>query len=487
MRDKIQKFGGFLSGMIMPNIGAFIAWGLLTALFIPNGWFPNENFAELKDPMMLYMLPLLIAYTGGRLVADSRGGVISVIVTMGLVVGSEIPMFIGAMIMGPISALIIKKFDKMIQGKVSSGFEMTVNNFSIGIIGLILSLFSYILIGPAILFVNNILVSGVNILVNNHLLALLPIFTEPARILFLNNAISQGIFHPLGLQDAAETGKSIFFLLSSNAGPGLGMLFAFYFFGKGITRKSAPSAMIILGLGGIHEIYFPYILMKPKLIIATITGWMASNLFYNLLNAGLVAYPSPGSLITYTIMSPRGEHFIIYAGALIGAVISFMIASFILKREKQGENDGAFNESIEKMESLKGKKTHKEENNSSQTKQELFTNHELNKENTNPDQIQNPDVNLIVFSCDAGMGSSAMGASVLKNKVEKAGLDIQVIHKSVNEIPAEEADVIVCHEGLYKRAKKNAPHSEFVTITSFINAPEYDELVNRLQQLQQKK
>ncbi|WP_282155486.1 PTS mannitol transporter subunit IICB [Cytobacillus gottheilii] len=481
MRAKIQKFGGFLSGMVMPNIGAFIAWGVLTALFIPNGWFPNEEFAQLKDPMMLYMLPILIAYTGGRLVADARGGVISVIATMGLIVGSDIPMFIGAMVIGPLAALIIKKFDKAIQGKVSSGFEMTVNNFSIGLIGLALALLSYLVIGPTITFVNDLLVTGVNILVENHLLALLPIFTEPARILFLNNAISQGIFHPLGLQDAAEMGKSIFFLLSSNAGPGLGMLLAFYLFGKGATRKSAPSAMIILGLGGIHEIYFPYILMKPKLIVATIVGWMGSNLFYNLFNTGLVAYPSPGSLVTYTIMAPRGEHIPVYIGVLIGAAISFVIASFILKRDKSVETEEDLTRSVERMQELKGKKvTVKNETADHNTAAEKTA--AGNKE-TDAFSVKNQNVGLIVFSCDAGMGSSAMGASVLRKKIEKADLDIEVIHKSVDNIPADQADVVVCHEGLYERAKKNAPNSEFVTITSFLNAPEYDELVERLKEL----
>lgn len=459
-KAKIQAFGAFLSGMVMPNIGAFIAWGLITAIFIPTGWFPNEHLAELKTPMLTYMLPTLMAYTGGKAVHGTRGAVIGLVATFGAIVSAEVPMFIGAMVVAPLAALVLKKFDGLIEGKVPAGFEMLVNNFSLGILGMILAICAYLIFGPCIVWLNDFLRSGVEWLVAHNLLGFMPIFTEPARMLFLNNAISQGIMNPMGIQDAAETGKSVFFLMTSNPGPGLGLLVAYWFFGKGAAKENAPTAMIIHFLGGIHEVYFPYILMKPKMIISTMVGWMASNFFYNIIDAGLVAYPSPGSIISYMIMAPMGEHIKVLLGVFLGAGISFLIAAFLLKRDKSDVSQEDFDASLDLMNELKGKK--KEDISSANAESDL------------------KNAKLIVFACDAGMGSSAMGASVLRNKIQKAGLDIEVVNKSVENIPVSEVDIIVCHESLEERAKKITEDAKYVTITNFVNAPEYDILVEEL-------
>lgn len=466
LKMKVQKFGGFLTAMMLPNIGAFIAWGLITALFIPNGWFPNENLAQLKTPMLVYLIPLLIGSTGGNLIYGKRGSVMGAIATMGVIVGSDIAMFVGAMIMGPLSAMLIKFFDKKVEGKIPSGFEMLVNNFSLGILGMILCLLGYTLIGPVIQTLNSFFATGVQWLVDKSLLVLVPIFMEPARMLFLNNAISQGIFAPLGVEQAAEMGKSIFFLLSSNPGPGLGLLIAYWLYGKGTAKEAAPSAMIIHFFGGIHEMYFPYILMKPKLIIATILGWMSATPVFLFLNAGLVAYPSPGSVISIMMMSPKGMYLINLSGIVVAAVVSFFVASFILKVDKSKEKD--FNDSIEMMEQFKGKKSKHFDDVKKQTSIPHDTEAVLAK-----------TVKLIIFACDAGMGSSAMGAGVLKKKVKDAGLDIEVRNSSIEAIP-KDADIIVCHEGLYERALKTATNGEFVVIQNFLAAPEYDQLIERL-------
>ena len=278
MKEKVQSFGRFLSGMVMPNIGAFIAWGIITALFIETGWIPNESFATLVDPMIKYLLPLLIAYTGGTVVAGTRGGVIGVIGAMGVVVGADVPMFLGAMLMGPLSAWIIKQFDKLIEGKIPAGFEMLVNNFSVGIIGAILAMLSFKGIAPVVLGLNNAMAAGVGFFVDHGLLPLASIFIEPAKVLFLNNAINHGILSPLGIEQVEKIGKSIFFLVEANPGPGLGILLAYCIAGKGMAKSSAPGALIIHFLGGIHEIYFPYILMNPVLILAAMAGG-ASGLF----------------------------------------------------------------------------------------------------------------------------------------------------------------------------------------------------------------
>ena len=142
-RAKIQAMGGFLTSIVIPNIGAFIAWGFLTALFIPTGWIPNANYAELVGPIIVYLLPLLLGYTGGKLIGGKRGAVLGAIGTMGLIVGSEIPMFLGAMIIGPLGGYIIKKVDDFLEDRIPVGFEMIVNNFSLGIIGLFFTMVSY--------------------------------------------------------------------------------------------------------------------------------------------------------------------------------------------------------------------------------------------------------------------------------------------------------------------------------------------------------
>ncbi len=302
---KVQNFGRFLSNMVMPNIGAFIAWGFITALFIPTGWVPNETLASMVGPMITYLLPLLIGYTGGKMVGGDRGAVVGAITTMGVIVGTDIPMFMGAMIAGPLGGLAIKKFDAAIHGKVKSGFEMLVNNFSAGIIGMICAIIAYLVIGPAVKTLSTALAAGVNVLVDTGVLPLTSIFVEPAKILFLNNAINHGIFSPLGIQQSEEMGKSIFFLIEANPGPGLGLLLAYMMFGKGSAKQSAAGASIIHFLGGIHEIYFPYVLMNPRLILAMIGGGMTGVFVNVMFNSGLVSPASPGSIFAVLLMTPK--------------------------------------------------------------------------------------------------------------------------------------------------------------------------------------
>jgi PTS system mannitol-specific IIC component len=460
-RANIQLFGGFLTGMVLPNIGAFIAWGLITAMFIPTGWVPNADLAKLVGPMIVYLLPLLIGYTGGKAIGGVRGGVMGAIGTMGVVVGSSIPMFMGAMILGPIGGYIIKKFDEQIEGKIPAGFEMIVNNFSIGILGMILSLAAYKTIGPAILAVNDIVKVGIEALVNANLLPLLSIFNEPAKVLFLNNAIDQGIYAPLGVQAALTEGKSIFFMVASSPGPGLGLLLAYWMFGKGVSKESAPTAMIIHFIGGIHELYFPYVLMKPKMIIAMILGGMSGIIIFQAFGAGLVAFPSPGSIISFLAMTPKGGYLATLAGVAVGTIVSFLVSSFLLKLDNKEATEEDFQSSKELMQELKGKKAAPKA-----AQVDAVTS-------------ENRDINLVVFACDAGMGSSAMGATVLQEKFKKAGLGIKVINTSIENIPSN-ADMVVCHESLLARAKKVISNVEFLTINNYVAAPQYDDLVRRL-------
>jgi PTS system mannitol-specific IIC component len=465
-RVKIQRFGSYLSGMIMPNIGAFIAWGIITALFIPTGWLPNEELAELVGPMITYLLPLLIGYTGGKMIYDGRGGVVGATATMGVIVGSDIPMFLGAMIMGPLGGWLIKKIDQFIQPKVRQGFEMLVNNFSAGILAGILTLIAFWTIGPVVVGLNQALAAGVEVIVGAGLLPLASIFIEPAKVLFLNNAINHGILSPLGAKEAAEAGKSILFLLESNPGPGLGILLAFMFFGKGTAKQTSPGAAIIHFFGGIHEIYFPYILMKPLLILAVIAGGISGVFTFTIFNVGLVAPPSPGSIFALMAMTPKGGgHIGVLLGVFVAAAVSFVVASLILKSSKKAEEED-ITEAAAKMQEIKGKKS------------SVAGSFEATKE-TKEQAIDMKNVNKIIFACDAGMGSSAMGASILKNKAKKAGLDIDITNTSINNIP-NDTDIVITHKDLTSRAKEKLPTAHHISVDNFLNSPKYDELIEDL-------
>ncbi|WP_238993428.1 PTS mannitol transporter subunit IICB [Nocardioides caldifontis] len=329
-RARVQKFGGYLAGMIMPNIAAFIAWGLLTALFIPDGWLPNEKLAALVGPTITFLLPLLIGYTGGRMVHGQRGAVVGAVATMGVIVGTDVPMFLGAMIMGPLAAYVIKLVDRSIEDKVPSGFEMLIDNFSAGIVGGLGAIGGVYAVGPVVERLVNWLGDGVETLVDNNLLPLASILVEPAKVLFLNNAINHGVLSPLGAVEAEEAGKSILFMVESNPGPGLGILLAFLFFGPRAMRPTAPGAIIIHFLGGIHEIYFPYILMKPVLILAAVAGGAAGLLTGTILDAGLVSPASPGSIFAYLAVTPKGGYFPVLAAIVVAAAVSFVVASLLM-------------------------------------------------------------------------------------------------------------------------------------------------------------
>ena len=467
MKAKIQTFGRFLSGMVMPNIGAFIAWGLLTALFIEKGWFPNEQLSSIVSPMLTYVLPILIAYQGGKMVGGDRGALMGAIATIGVICGTEYTMFMGAMIMGPLAGLVIKKFDKAVDGHIPAGFEMIVNNFSVGILGLIMAVIGYYLIGPFMGVILGALSAGVNVLVTHGILPLVTVFVEPAKILFLNNAINHGIFSPLGAEQIAESGKSVFYMIESNPGAGAGILLAYMFFSKDKkTKDSAPGALIIHLFGGIHEIYFPYVLMNPLLLLAAIGGSLAAMTYYTIFDLGLSGPASPGSIIAYFLLAPKGSTLAVLLGVVIAAAVSFVIAIPII-RLTGNKHEESLEDASAKMKDMKAA-----------SKGEAVS---VSVEETEQQTAAIPaeEIKHIVFACDAGMGSSAMGASVLKKKIQKAGLDIEVTHASVSSIPPE-AQIVVTHQDLKERAMKSAPQARLVTITNFMTAPEYDELVESL-------
>ena len=471
--DKIQKFGRYLSNMVQPNIGAFIAWGLITAFFIPTGWFPNETLAKLVSPMLTYLLPILIAYSGGNMVYGHRGGVVGSIMAAGVIVGSNIPMFLGAMITGPLGAFLIKKLDEIISPKIPTGFEMLINNFSAGILGMILAIISLYLIGPAVEMISNALSNGVKILVDLKLLPLVSIIVEPAKVFFLNNAINHGVFSPIGIQQVTESGKSIFFTIETNPGPGLGVLLAYSIFGKGNSKATAPGAAIIHFFGGIHEIYFPYILMNPVLIIALIIGGMSGVLTTLILKGGLIAVPAPGSIIAMLAVTPKGGFIATIGSVLISAIITFLLSSIFVKKSHSEEN---LEEAIEKSKSNKSLNSNDTEN---KEKNIISQINEMTLEEALKNNIK---INKIVVACDAGMGSSAMGATILKKLATEKGIEnITIVNSAISNLD-NSADIIITQKSLTALAKEKMPNKIHLSINNFMDKNFYKEVLDKIKE-----
>lgn len=458
MKNNVQKFGKFLSAMVMPNIGALIAFGFLAALFIDTGWIPNKGFNSMVGPMLTYLIPILIASTGGRMIGGDRGRVVGAIAVIGAIMSNtDITMLMAAMVMGPLAGFCIKKFDEAMEGRMPAGFEMLINNFSAGIIGMLLAMLGYIVIGPVMSGILQVLSGGVNALVEHEVLPLIAVFIEPAKVLFLNNAINHGIFTPIATAQAAETGKSIMYMLEPNPGPGLGVLLAYMFFCKDkATKDSAPGAVIIHLLGGIHEIYFPYILMNPLVIIAPILGSIVGIFWFNMTGCGLSGPASPGSIIAYLMMTPGPDMFKVIIGVIISAGVSFAAASVLVKMAGGKSLEEAQSEMAAMKAQAKGETP------------------------SVPGTIENAvGIKKIIFACDAGMGSSAMGATKFRNRIKANRPDITVTNTSVDNIPSD-CDIAIVQTTLADRAKKSAPQAQLITIGNFLADPALDALYVQL-------
>lgn len=481
--------GRALSGMVMPNIGAFIAWGLLTAIFLyPNGWFPNEELAKIQPYILNFLLPILIAGQGGKMVGGPRGRVMGSIAILGCIAqdyaqyqaalnevavqtamveagqlaevtasASTTPMLMAAMIMGPFAGWIIKKFDKAMEGHMPAGFEMLINNFSVGIFGMILAIFGFFAIGPFMSVLLAFLGGGVALLTDAHAIPAIAIFLEPAKVLFLNNAINHGIFTPLGAVDVQNTGKSIMYMLETNPGPGLGVLLAYWVFSKDKAAKdSAPGAVIIHFFGGIHEIYFPYVLANPLVIIGPIVGNFCAITWFMIMDAGLMGPASPGSIISFMLMSPKDSMWISAVGVAIAAGVSFLLASPILKMSK----GKSLEEATAQKDAMKA-----------QSKGKVIESGE--KKNAS-------EVSKIIFACDAGMGSSAMGATKFAKRLKDSRPEIIVKNSAIDNIP-QDADIVVCQSTLADRASKKTPEgAQLVQLENFLGDPALDDLFEQL-------
>ncbi|HWS50345.1 MAG TPA: PTS mannitol transporter subunit IICB [Microbacterium sp.] len=498
VRVGVQRFGTFLSGMVMPNIAAFIAWGFITALFIPDGWLGSNSPVEawrwadsailgggeidgvaypgLVGPIITYLLPTLIAFTGGRMVHGHRGGVVGAVAAFGVISGaSGTVMFLGAMIAGPLAALVLKWVEKPWQGRIKPGFEMLIDNFSAGFVAFFMALASFFWLAPVMRWLTDILGGAVGWLVETQLLPLASIIVEPAKVLFLNNAINHGVFTPLGTEQVQETGRSLLFLIEANPGPGAGMLLALTVFGVGVARATAPGAFIIQFLGGIHEVYFPYVLAKPLLIIGLIAGGATGVLTNMIFQSGLVAPAAPGSIFAVLIQTAPGSHLGVICSVVFSAAVTFAISAPILlaSRRRDIAAEAASGDplaaAIARTEANKGK--------SSSTLSNLAA-----SATATSTAVLTAPIRNIVFACDAGMGSSAMGASVLRNKFKKAGIeDVSVVNQAIANLDGT-ADLVITQQQLTDRARAQSPNSIHVSVDNFMNSPKYEEVVEMVRE-----
>lgn len=397
------------------------------------------------------MIPVLIAAQGGYLTGGDRGRITGAIAVIGCIADAPgTTMLMGAMVIGPFSGWVIKCFDEFMDGRTPAGFEMLIDNFSVGLIGMALAMIGYLIIGPVMNAILAVLMAGVQVLIDYGLMPLLAIFIEPAKVLFLNNAINHGIFTPIGIAKAQETGRSIMYMPEANPGPGLGVLLAYCLFCKDAkTRQSAPGAVIIHFFGGIHEIYFPYVLMNPKVIIAPICGNAAAIAWFGFTGCGLTSAASPGSIFAFLAMTPSECMIQVITGVCIAAAVSFVIASPIVRAADVADIDSA----SEKMREMKG------------TSEAVVASGTEN--------------GLVVFACDAGMGSSAMGATRFRNRIKAERPDLTVKHSGVDNVTGE-AKIVVCQRVLSERARKSAPQAQIVEIDNFLDDPALDVLYESL-------
>jgi mannitol PTS system EIICBA or EIICB component len=454
MRVRFQRIGGFMAAMVVPNIAAFIAWGFATALFIPGGWLPNPSLARITAPMLVNLLPILIGFAGGRLMYGVRGGVVGAVATMGAIVGADVPMFIGAMAMGPFGGWAIRRIDRALERRIPIGFEMLTANFSAGLVALTLALVAVVTVGPLVGLAMNSLAEGAASLAERRLLPLLAAVIEPAKVTFMNNAINHGVLAPLGVTQVKDAGRSIFFLLETNPGPGLGLLLAYWIAGSGEARHAAPGAIVIHFFGGIHELYFPYVLMNPTTIVAVAAGGFAADLTFVMTGAGLVATPSPGSIVAEMAMAPKGGVGPVLLGIAVGTAVSLLFALPLVRRAARVQGDAAFDEARARLGTLKGA-------------------------GKAGDLGATARRRSIVFACEAGMGSSVIGRTILQRKLTAAGLAVDVSHASVTELP-DGVSVVVSHTTLVDRVREVAPQARLYAVEDFIDSPVYDQLVDEM-------
>ncbi|SDJ21868.1 PTS mannitol transporter subunit IICB [Alteribacillus bidgolensis] len=468
----MMKLGQLLSAMVYRNIAVILTAGIINGIFGIYGWWYNDRILLLLNPIYNILLPILLGYTGGRLIGGQRGAVVASIVTYGLTLSSSTPFIIGAMIVGPLTGWVVKQLDQVVKKRMTGiGYELLIGNALAAIISTVLTILCFLYVGQSFSTVVEWLTKLLETIIYSGWLPLTAAIIEPAKILFFNNIINFGVLGPLGIQQTKELGKSIFFLLEANPGPGLGVLLAYWLKMKAEQRKGAKLAVFIHFFGGIHEVCFPYVLMKPVLIIALILGGMVGVFTFQLFDIGLVAIPSPASIFLFVGLAPKEDIIFILLGIFLSAITTFFCSMLLLKRVS---GSPALQENREYINFYRTGNDEKQITKDVTEKKEIADTENVSAF-TNINEVKH-----ILFVCEAGMGSSAMGASMLKKKLAQANLTtIEVENSSVSEIP-EYADLIICHQRFLPVIQKTVPNKACFPLKSFTDMKGYDEIVERI-------
>lgn len=467
MRDALHRFGKFYSKVILNYIGIFIFVGMLSVIFGDNGWFPNENIYAISQFIYEAVIPTMIAYTAGNQMQKAQeenqgglhaGGTIAVMATAGIIIASPHNGILGAMVLGPLCGLLWEKLLKRVMNHVKAGLEMLLRNIIVAFSGGIMAILAYYLFAPVLSLWMNLLMLGINYLIDRNLICFLSVIIEPAKVFFLNNSINHGVLVPLGMQQAQELGGSLLFLLESNPGPGLGVLLALYIKQKK-RRKEYAASIFVHFIGGIHEIYFPSVLANLWLLIALICGGAIGDLTFSLLKAATVGVVSPGSIISVLMVSAQGKMFVILAGVLISVTVSMLISILILNIQDNIRRRGKNNE----------------EDIIEEGKQEV-------EKGTNQPKNQwgRKKMLKIGFVCDAGVGSSAMGAALFRRKLsEYQLLEAEVKAYAIDQIP-EDITYIICQEDFYRLRLSAIRAKNVYTVHNLLNQTEYGTIIEEI-------
>lgn len=505
--EKIRKIGRFYSSVIIKNIALFITYGLLSALFSEYGWFPKENIYNMAQIIYQVLIPVCLGLTAGKKAGKEMGGLVGAITSIGVLMVENAPVITGSILLGGVGGYIADKLYERIQRKVRMGFEMLTKNLTIAIIGSLFAMLSYFIMAPILVGIDNFLLKGISELIERHMLPFASVLIEPAKVFFLNNNMNHGILVPIGMEQIQTTGKSMLFLIETNPGPGMGILMAYYI-GKKRDKKEIGSYLIVESLGGIHEVYFPYVLENLKLILAVIAGGMSGILCFSIFDVGVVGPVSPGSIITIFLMTRRESFIGIFLGIIVSAVVTCFIAFIILmiekrkekkrnnkkeekkknrnREEKNGEgNSYKIEQDKDETNSYKiESKTNKIEQNIDATRKR--TTKEFNLLEGVKKEMDNQNITLyqkisvpkkIYFICDAGLGSSAMGASLLRKRLRQEGIEsIQVVHSAVDDI-SEEIEFLICQKEFFDKIEKTGYQGEIYVVEGLLNIIEYEPLI----------
>lgn len=474
MRNAIHKFGKFYSNIMINMIGIFIFVGILSVIFGDYGWAPNENIYAISQFVYSYVIPALIAYAAGNHMGqiyekrpdvpktgiNHAGGAIAVMAAAGIMIADKNCAILGAMILGPVCGLLWKHVLEPLTRKAVQGMEMLTRNLVAAIVGAAFSITAYYVLTPVLSAVTHVIMMGVDWLIAHKLICLTSVLIEPAKVFFLNNSIHHGILLPLAMQQAEQSGSSMLFLLETNPGPGLGVLLALWLSNRK-KRKEYAAYMFVECIGGIHEIYFPEVLANLWLLLALIPGGMAGILCMSVFHVASAGLVSPGSILTLLFMS--GHHVLgtLFAVA-ISTAVSCAIAFFILKRQGKWYTEAAISAQEEKEETVQEKKEEAVQEKRQVLEKELMQ------------EIK------IGFICDAGVGSSAMGAALFRRKLKEEGMNgITAEAYAVDQIP-EDLTIGVCQRAFLEILQKESNLSNIVTMESLLNQTEHLALIEKL-------